>query len=89
MGIMSMIDVLLGKNLEEVLEEIYLCNDVKLALLGRQENLFYYIYNLIYNYERGQWDKVKYYCEKVNINKYELTKIYFEAIQWVNMIICI
>ncbi|WP_142415515.1 EAL and HDOD domain-containing protein [Hathewaya massiliensis] len=87
MGMISMVDVLLDMELEEVLNEIYIGEDIKLALLGVEENIFYYIYKLIYNYERAQWDKVEYYCKKINIDKKELYKMYIESVEWVNMVI--
>ncbi|MDP4143628.1 MAG: HDOD domain-containing protein [Bacillota bacterium] len=83
-GLLSMIDVLLDKPLVEVLDEIFIDNEVKEALVGSYLTKLGAVLKLVINYEAGQWDKVSEYSWQLDIDEGLLPTAYFKAIQWAN-----
>ena len=68
MGLFSVIDALLDRNMVDVLKDIYIDEEVKGALLG-QGNIYSDVYNLVIAYEKGNWENVNAYAEKLGINE--------------------
>ena len=81
MGLFSLIDVLLERKLEEIIEELPLFDDVKNALLG-EENNFKDILDIIVYYEKGQWDEFELKLKKINVLDSFVSAAYLEAIEW-------
>ncbi|MGO1651314.1 EAL and HDOD domain-containing protein, partial [Senegalia sp. (in: firmicutes)] len=67
MGLMSTIDALLDKPMEDAISEISLSEDIKNALVDCKGSLSY-IYNLMFSYEKGDWMNVKFYAKKLHID---------------------
>jgi len=83
MGLFSMIDALLDMPMTDILATLPLCEDVKSAILGRPGR-YSDVYQLLVNFERGEWDPVCQYLARVNLVDYELPKYFLQAIQWSN-----
>jgi EAL and modified HD-GYP domain-containing signal transduction protein len=81
-GLLSFIDVILSQPIEIIVNDLYLSNEVKDALLNK-ENTLGSIIKLITFYEKGLWDKVDSYSEKLNITNHDLSNCYFESLNWV------
>ena len=81
MGLFSMIDVLMNRELEELLAELPIANEIKAGLLG-EKGLFRDIYQLVLAYEEGKWEQVNYYIEKLELEEELVTKSFVESINW-------
>ena len=66
MGMFSMLDVLIGRPLAEILEDMNLAKEVKGALLG-QENGYRDLYDLVVSYESGDWDRCFESASRLNV----------------------
>ncbi|MBM7556843.1 EAL and HDOD domain-containing protein [Halanaerobacter jeridensis] len=80
-GIFSMIDVLMGRELQNLLKELPIAKDVKETLLGK-EGEFNDIYKVVLAYESGDWDKVNHFTNKLNISKNIVRSCFLIAIDW-------
>ncbi len=81
MGLFSYMDVLLGRPLQEVLEEVPLAIHIKNALLGGNGNAGS-IFRLVLNYERGNWNEVLPAMSQLEAGEGEVLEIYAESLQW-------
>ena len=79
-GMLSMIDLLLDRPLEEILQELLIPIKVKDALNGVNNNSYNKLLNLIIAYEKGQWDKVSKISKELNLDENCLPNAYYEAI---------
>jgi len=86
MGIFSMLDVLLGIPMEEVLKELPLSEDVKDALLGRDLKARFWL-ELVENFEQAHWDKISQMIKEKNLNPWETSLLYIEAMKWTREIL--
>ncbi len=82
MGLFSLADAMLDKNMIEVLEEIPLPSDVKETLLGK-EHEYGYIMDFVKSYEAGNWEVIAEICQDLNINTEDLLEAYADSIKWV------
>lgn len=82
MGMFSHIDVLLDRPLSEILEEIPLDEEIKQALLEKEHNEFFVLYQLIQTYEKGNWDDFSTYVKELAINEHDVLKAYRESLIW-------
>lgn len=84
-GIMSLMDVILQRSLNDILEEIMLPKEVKMALKREEVNYCSKILDIAVAYEKSEWEKsismAEYYF---GIEKKEMVDAYTEAIQWVD-----
>ena len=81
LGLFSMVDVLVGRPLNEILEEINLAKEVKMALLGEQ-NRYRDLYELVVSYENGQWEKCAEHASTLNFDPDRMVDIYVKAAEW-------
>ena len=81
-GMLSLVDVILEKPIDEILEEILVDEEVKSALIGEKNNKYGFLLSLILNYEEGRIDKIFELMEYFNISTDELRSSYIEAIEW-------
>jgi EAL and modified HD-GYP domain-containing signal transduction protein len=84
MGLFSLIDALLDRHMEDVLKDIYIEVEVKAALLG-EENIYSDVCNLVIAYEKGDWENVNGYSEKIGVNEIVLPTYYFSSTKWANV----
>ena len=83
MGMFSLIDTFIGRPMSEILEKLPLAPETEDALLGK-ECLFRDVLNLIIAFERVDWETVTVYSDKLGIDQFEASEIYYQAIQWAN-----
>ncbi len=85
MGLLSLMDVFLGRPLEEVLENIALAKEIKEALRGR-DNAHRLVLDLVVNYEKGAWENVSPLVAQLDLDENELPDSYAGAIEFVESI---
>lgn len=81
MGMFSMIDVFINKPIDEILGELPVDSDIKDALIGKK-NKFRDIYELILCYEKGLWERLSYYTNKLKLDERKLPEIYLDSLNW-------
>ncbi|MGH4138740.1 EAL and HDOD domain-containing protein [Clostridium sp.] len=80
LGMLSLIDLLLDRPIDEILHELLIPIDVKDALNGISNNGYSKLLSLIIAYENGNWDEVSKASKELNIEENSLPKAYYEAI---------
>ncbi|MBF0429949.1 MAG: HDOD domain-containing protein [Fibrobacteria bacterium] len=85
LGLFSLIDVLMGQSMEEIIEDIPIADDVKAALM-HEENEFKRVYEIVLSYEEGNWDRVEKATSQINISELQYPKYYLDSVEWANKI---
>jgi c-di-GMP-related signal transduction protein len=85
MGLLSLMDVFMGRPLEEVLENIALAREIKDALQGR-ENAHKQVLDLVVNYEKGAWKNVFPIMAQLQLDENELPARYAGAVEFAESI---
>lgn len=83
MGLFSMLDVMMGRPLEELLQDLHLSDDVVDALL-KGEGPYREIFDLVIAYERCQWERVDELMNKMEIEENSVIDAYLKANGWSN-----
>ncbi|MEW6387567.1 MAG: HDOD domain-containing protein [Thermodesulfobacteriota bacterium] len=83
MGMFSLMDVFIGRPLDEILDDIPLTEKVKAALLGHS-NDYRTLFDLVVNYETAAWEQVSNLAEQLSLEMQELPVLYAESINWVD-----
>ncbi|UCH97418.1 MAG: HDOD domain-containing protein, partial [Candidatus Aminicenantes bacterium] len=81
MGMFSMIEAFLDRPMAEILEELPLVENVKLALLGKNDR-FCPVLELVKAFEKAQWETVSQYTVQLNLDEEKLSRIYLESAEW-------
>ena len=84
-GMLSMLDVLVGRPLKELLDRISISEDIKTALMtgrGRMGQVL----QLVMAYEKGLWEEVDSLAGKLDVDSAEISPDYQEAIQWAEQV---
>lgn len=84
-GIFSMIDLLVGQELHEVLDEIPLNADVKAALLG-EDNEFSKILDLAVCYEFANWGDVEVISASMGIEEEKMIQYYVDSLDFASAV---
>lgn len=79
--ILSVLDVILEKSMEEVVKMLPLSEEIKDTLLGKVTK-YSDLYKLILHYERGEWDSIDEDIEKSQIDVNKLPQMYCNAVKW-------
>lgn len=79
-GMFSSVDILMNRNMKELINELPLTADVKEALLG-EDNEIKKILDIVINYEA--WDREKIYNENIDVTQEIFMSSYIEALMWV------
>ncbi len=80
-GLFSMLDVILQKPMEEALQEIRVDARVQEALLNHRGEL-YDVLDLIYGYERADWDRVSINLIQHGIDAGDAVREFLNALVW-------
>jgi EAL and modified HD-GYP domain-containing signal transduction protein len=80
-GVLSLLDVLLGLSMEELAARMELAPDVRRALLAR-EDFYGATLALVEAYEEGCWDEVIARCGEVGVQPHVLRGLYFVSLEW-------
>jgi EAL and modified HD-GYP domain-containing signal transduction protein len=84
-GMLSMLDVLVGRPLNELLDKIVIAEDIKTALTtgrGRMGQVL----QLVVAYQKGLWEEVDLAAGKLDLDSAEISPDYQEAIQWAEQV---
>ena len=85
MGLFSCIDVLLGRPMEEILEDLPIRTSIKDALLGKT-NLFSTVLDLAISYEKADWMDFPTLASRLGIEESEVPQAYSDSIEWADRI---
>jgi EAL and modified HD-GYP domain-containing signal transduction protein len=85
-GLFSVIDALIDRPMHVVLTELPLAEEIKQALLGR-DNVLRDVFGLVLSYERAEWSRTSIYARKLRVNEGELPEMFFDSVNWASMTI--
>ena len=80
-GLFSMLDVILEKPLEVILEEIKVSEDIKTLILGQEEEAGVLV-KIIRAYERGDWEKVQSLARVSDVRQQAIIDAYVSSLMW-------
>jgi c-di-GMP-related signal transduction protein len=78
-GLFSMMDAMLDRDMETVLSEIALSDTIKKALLGKDKE-YNQIVKIVTSYEKGEWNNPVYKKLSGTLVEQKLPEFYFEAL---------
>jgi EAL and modified HD-GYP domain-containing signal transduction protein len=81
-GLFSSLDALLGRPLDQLLEELTVPETVRAALLGEPSPLRE-IFELVLAYERAEWEEVAERSSGLGIDENALPWVYTRSVEWV------
>jgi len=81
LGLFSLLDVLMSRPIEEILQEITVDDDLLAALSGEAGKLRN-ILDLVIAIEKGQWEQVSDLAKTLQLDEAILANVYIEAIKW-------
>lgn len=84
-GMFSTLGILMDTSLEDAINEVQICDNIKGALLN-YEGKCGTLYKLVISYEKANWDIVKKCSEELKISMNTVTQRYFECVEYVNNI---
>ena len=85
-GILSTVDAILEKPMEEILEDLNISDDIKDGLLGK-ENVLNEMIKLAKAIEYSEWREIDKILEKYRIKGRNFSSSYIKAIIWANQIL--
>lgn len=85
MGLFSCMDVLLGRPMEEILEDLPIQSSIKEALLGKT-NPFKTVLDLAISYEKANWVDLPPLASRLEIEESEVPQIYADSLDWADRI---
>lgn len=83
MGLFSMIDVLMNREMENLLAELPIAQEIKDGILG-EEGIYSEILGLIFSYERGDWEEIRLCCTNRCLTEDEISASYLQSVKWSN-----
>jgi c-di-GMP-related signal transduction protein len=84
-GMFSMLDVLVGRPLYELLDRINVSKDIRTALTTG-DNLHGEFLHLVFAYERALWGEVESRADKLGIKKADILSDYEKSVQWAEQV---
>lgn len=81
MGLFSLLDAMTGRPMPELLIDLPVSDDIKMALLGNR-NRFRDVYNCLLAYEQGDWDTFSLIAAKLRLDEDEASRLYLDAVAW-------
>ena len=81
-GLLLDINLLLGKEIDEILDEIHMSNEVDNALRGHS-CLIKDVLDIAVNYSEMNKEQINNLCKKIGIDKKILYKLYLQAMVWI------
>ena len=84
-GMLSTLDGLLGRPLEETLAQIPVSSEIRETLLGRRTSLSP-VWLVVLAYEGAQWDQLRTLADAADVSVGRLPGLYRNAVQWVDRI---
>jgi EAL and modified HD-GYP domain-containing signal transduction protein len=81
MGLFSLIDAILDNPMENIMKNLPLSKNIKLALLEGKGALTDYL-KLVSYYETANWEKCSLMISKIDANKDKILEFYQDAVNW-------
>lgn len=81
LGMFSLIDVLMGRPMDDILANLPIAEAVKTALLGGK-NRYRDIYDLALAYEKGEWQQLSQMITHLEAEEVNIPALYLQAISW-------
>lgn len=81
-GLLLDINLLLGKEIDEILDEIHMSNELDNALRGHS-CLIKDVLDIAVNYSEMNKEQINNLCKKIGIDKNILYKLYLQAMVWI------
>ncbi|MFZ3246670.1 MAG: HDOD domain-containing protein [Candidatus Acidiferrales bacterium] len=81
LGLLSVMDVLFGRPMAAVLDEIHVAPDVRDALTGK-DNRFKQVLDCVTSYERGDWPACSAVITKLRLSESSLPGLYLRSLDW-------
>lgn len=85
-GLFSMLDVLMNKSLEKVLEDLPLPIETKEAIIYK-DNILGRPLKLALAYEKGDWNEVERLCRLLKLKPMNILSTYMESVKWASEVI--
>lgn len=82
MGLFSVIDAIMDRNLVEILQDLPLSREVKSALLRVGGNAYRQVYETVLAYEFANWRQLTKWTQKLDIDEMRISDIYMESVDW-------
>lgn len=86
MGIFSVMDTLLGRPMEEALQEVPLEDEIREALLGGI-NRYRVLFEIVLAYEQAKWETLLQIASQLRLDASSLTSRYLQAVEWTERVI--
>ena len=86
MGMFSLLDVLVGRPMAEIVEKINLSENIKLALTNTG-NRYRDILDMVLHYEKAEWDDFLEYVKRLGANAAQIPPHYRTSIEWAEQIL--
>lgn len=84
-GMFSVIDALLGRELTDVLEQVALPDEAREALTGGRNSLRQ-LFELVLAHEAGNWSEAASCLEKLHLDEAIMPAVYMESLEWVRRV---
>lgn len=82
MGLISTMNAFVGKTILETLNELPISKEIRDGILGCG-GIYTDIFQLCYTYERGIWNKVDFYSNKLGISKSQISNCYMACADYI------
>ena len=83
LGMFSMIDVLMNKDIEEIFKEINFSDNLRSIITKQQTDGFQAkCFDLALKYEKGKWQDIEPMLAEIGLSISELNEAYFNSIAW-------
>jgi c-di-GMP-related signal transduction protein len=88
LGMFSLLDAILGRPLEGILDDLNIGRNIRNALLGTagELDLLSLVLRIVKAYEIGDWQEVDAAAQVIGISHEELTTCYLDSLSWVDTI---
>jgi EAL and modified HD-GYP domain-containing signal transduction protein len=80
MGLFSLIDVLMGRPIDEILPQLSLAEDVVAGLLG-EDNHVARVHRLAVAFETGEWSRVSELAGELGVDESEIPSLLVDAVE--------
>lgn len=86
LGLMSVMDAVLDRRMDDVLSEIQLPDEVKAALLGETNKIRPALESAVAQ-EIGDWDSIRTCIDQMDFDAAQFPEAYLQAVQWVSKLL--
>jgi c-di-GMP-related signal transduction protein len=86
MGLFSLLDVMMGRPLDEILDQLHLATDLRATLLGRPEGKLAAIHALVHAQEKGDWEAASAAAARLEVPMEQVAELYLNAVQWADQV---